>query len=170
MKILWVHFVLAVYCWAWGLVLRVGCLPSEILFGKSKFSFVTSQGWGLVSTSSSMSGPHYANPDLCRSCACCHTLRVHIYLVVLFLEGLVSFTSSTPSDSYSLSIFPSLGFSEPWGEGVSGDTFRTECSKVFYSVFTLWCPVVCLFPSVTKWTVSDDDWVRPWSMSVVECP
>lgn len=41
------------------------------------------------------------------------------------LEGLVS------SDSYSLAVSSSKGFSEPWGEGCDGDIpFKDECSKV----------------------------------------
>lgn len=67
-----------------------------------------------------------------------------MYLVMLFLEGPVFLVSFIPS---------SLGFSDHRGEGINGDPFSTECSKI--SVFTLCCPVVAvcicshlLFPSL----------------------
>lgn len=75
---------------------------------------------------------------------------------MLFLEGLVSFASFIPFDSYSLYIFTSLGFSQPWEEGINGDSFRTECSKVSYSLVSS-CGCLYLFPSVTKGNFSDDD-------------
>ena len=36
-----VNFVLAIYCWAWSLPLRVICTPSETPLEKTKFSFVS---------------------------------------------------------------------------------------------------------------------------------
>lgn len=115
-------------------------------------------GWGLVSTFSSMLGPHmqtqiYAGPVHAA------TVWVHIYLVMLFLEGLVFLVSFIPS---------SLGFSDHRGEGINGDPFRNECSKI--SVFPLCgsCGCLYLFPSVVPF--SDDGWARPWSLSIVECP
>ena len=36
---LWAHFVVAVYCWAWGLLLNVICISSETPLEKTDFFF-----------------------------------------------------------------------------------------------------------------------------------
>lgn len=46
-----VHFLLAIYCWASGLPLRVVCIPSEILLEKTNFSFASGYWVGIAAWS-----------------------------------------------------------------------------------------------------------------------
>lgn len=107
--------MLTIYCYVWGLPLRVDYIPSETPLEKNILSFASDYsleinsdlGTGTCAPSPLSTGT-LSGAEPCKSCACCHSLSELICaLDVLCLEGLLSLISSIPSGSCTLS--PSLG-------------------------------------------------------------
>lgn len=101
------HTIEFVLCWLWSLAFCTSC---ESLLEKTNFSFpsvcqlerVSELGIG-VSSISPLSSRTPMGPDLCRSCACCHSLRGFLRMsTVLCLEGFVCLVPSIPSGAYNL--------------------------------------------------------------------
>ena len=73
--------------------------------------------------------------DLCRPCACCHSLCELICAIFTMpLEGLVSLVPSIPSGSCNISAFSSTRLTETQGNGFDKCVpFRTEYAKLSHS-------------------------------------
>lgn len=100
-KYQWVHFVLAAYCWPWGLSLSVVCVPRETPLEKMNFSFVSSYQLEIASRLGMVVFANfpsqYWNPICPRPvhalCTMSPPLWVHTCIVLLCPEGLVSLMS-----------------------------------------------------------------------------
>lgn len=105
------HTIEFVLCWLWSLLLMVFCTSSESLLEKTNFSFASvcqlkrasELGMGVSSTSP-LSSRTPMGPDLCRSCACCHSLLEFLHMsTLLCLGGFVCLVPFIPSGAYNLS-------------------------------------------------------------------
>lgn len=130
--------MLANYCLAWGLHLRMMCFPQispwrKVIFSvASEYQLKKHSGLGLRSCLPYFCFKAPSCSDPCRLCACCLMLCEFLYgPSVLFLDDLDLLLSTISSDSCSLSVHPATQFIEPWGEGFAGEIpFRAQCSKV----------------------------------------
>lgn len=87
-----VCFVLACYCWARDLPLRVIYMPGETPLKKSNFSYASACRLELASEPFSAGTPSGLN--VYRPSECCHDFCAFMHpLVVLSLEGTVFFVS-----------------------------------------------------------------------------
>lgn len=113
-------FVLAIYCFEWGLVLRMVCVPSENPLEKTKV--LLASGY-ILETASELwmwACVHFHSQDwnLWRPCACCHSLFQYISTHVnCVLEGLISLVFCISSGSLNPSTSSYAGFPKPWGGG-----------------------------------------------------
>lgn len=141
----WVHFILAVYCWAWGMSLSMIYISSEISLEKTSSFFESSWQlektfrlgmWAHVHFPFSVLGLHldktvqalYMMP---------HSLWVHMCVNPDVLGRQFLWLLQY---SYVLFCIPP----EPWEEEINGNIpFRTECFKVSHSL-----PIVQLSVSV----------------------
>lgn len=133
----WVHFVLAVSCWAWGLSLREVCLPIEAPSKKINFSFAKLMMWTCVHFPSQWWDP--CCPDLCRWCACCCSLGDYKCISPAAFTGPWFLGVFHPLwILYSLCLFRSF-FLSPEGKQFYGDfPFRSQGSKFhFLHIFQL---------------------------------
>ena len=76
-----VCFVLTIYRWERGLALTVVCIPSKTPLDQTKFSCVSSyqleiasELWMWACVYSALSAGTPSGLDLCRPCACCHSV------------------------------------------------------------------------------------------------
>lgn len=131
-----IEFELTFYCWAWGLLLSVVCIPSEMLLEKMNFSFVSGQlevalGLGLkdyVHFPFSVLG---AQPGLVKA-LCVQPVSGSSYVHQSCCLWKTFLPHCFPA-SQTLTIVP-LHFTnglESWVEGFDGYIpFSTECYKV----------------------------------------
>lgn len=168
-------FVLAIYCWVWGLALRVVCIPSKTLLDQTKFSCVSSYQlqiasglWVWARVYSAVTAGTPSDLDLCRPCACCHSVWVHMCIL---LCRKVFFPWCFPSP-LTLKIFLPLvqGSLSPEERelmetphlGLSVSRSLTVCTlSRFVDLY--------LVSSTARERFSDGGGARHWSMGIAEC-
>lgn len=144
----WGHFVLAIYCWTWGLPVHVVCLPNETLLQKAKYSFVSGYqleiasdlGMGYVFLSSfSPETPIWLRPVSLWLHMCISLLsRRSCFLGVFHLHWLLQ--------SFSLLFCRVPRHMRGW-EFDGRIPQRTDCSKISHSlhIVQLWVSVICSY-------------------------
>ena len=113
--------------------------------------------------------------NLYRSCARCHSLCEFIWVLVLYLEDIVSLLSTITSGSYNLSTSSSTEIAKPPGKGFDDFyddiSFRKESFTVSQSLhnFQLWTSVLITILSAARRNFSDLSWGNGWLIGISVC-
>jgi hypothetical protein len=166
----WAYFVLAIYCKAWSLTLRVVFNLKRDPIGENSFLIFHFQvvinwchplGWGLVFPSCHSYGLS-SSKDPRRPSVCCLSLCAFIgarEMVWMIFPLCIPFTLP-----YVLSTSSLTRFSELWGgEFYRVIPFRAMCSNISHSLCIFWLRLSVVSIEF-KESSSDDDWVRHWSI------
>lgn len=162
-----VHFVLSVYCSAWGQLLSMVGIPSKTSRCQWEMDSRLVMGTFVVLP---LSTGMPSGLDFCRPCANSHRIHECICTSLLCLEDIFSLVSSILSSSYSLSTSSTAEFPESWRVVLDGVipfrlfvlSFLTLCI-LWISVFPYHHHIYC------RRKLLYGDWERHWSMSITQC-
>lgn len=174
----WVCFVFVIYCWVWGLPLRMVCTPSNTPLEKTNYSFARDYQLEIDSRLGMGSCVHFffqcQDPIWYRSVqpwAHCHiSVSSHMHCYAVFRRPCL-FDILCPL--WLLEYFCLLFFRLPRApEG--RDLMKTFHLGLLVSMsLTLFilssCGSLFLFSSTVRRSFLNDAWARHWSTSIGEC-